>query len=77
MNVGETLMAGVAARRQNRDMENELTRAETPTDAGRRRKSPRVIELEAQIDERDEIIRLLNEALSRALDELTDGRQAA
>ena len=70
-------MAGVAARRQNRGMENEFVKAETPTDAGRLRKSPRVVELEAQIDERDEIIRLLNEALSRALDELTDGRQAA
>jgi len=70
-------MAGVAARRQNRLMENELTQAETATGSRSRRKSPRVIELQAQIDERDEIIRLLNEALSRALDELTDGRQAA
>ncbi len=69
-------MAGVAARRQNRGMENERTQAEA-ADARSRRKSPRVIELQAQIDERDEIIRLLNEALSRALDELTDARQAA
>ncbi len=37
----------------------------------RRRKAGRVVELETKIDERDEIIRLLNEALSRALDELT------
>lgn len=76
MNVGETLMAAVAARHQNRRMENERTQVDA-ADARSRRKSPRVIELQAQIDERDEIIRLLNEALSRALDELTDGRQAA
>jgi hypothetical protein len=31
---------------------------------------PRMAELRHQIDERDETIRLLNEALSRALDEL-------
>jgi len=31
----------------------------------------RIAELEALVDERDETIRLLNEALSRALDELT------
>lgn len=30
----------------------------------------RIAELEALVDERDETIRLLNEALSRALDEL-------
>jgi hypothetical protein len=34
-------------------------------------------ELEAEIDERDEIIRQLNEALSRALDELTSEPEIA
>ena len=38
-------------------------------DAGSRR-HVRIAELRAQIDERDETIRLLNEALSRALEEL-------
>ena len=47
------------------------------TPSTRRRLSPAVAELKAQIDERDEIIRLLNEALSRALDELTLDARAA
>jgi hypothetical protein len=42
-----------------------------------RRVPARVAELEAEIDERDETIRLLNEALSRALDELTAFDRAA
>lgn len=43
----------------------------------RGRKSDRIAELEAQVDERDETIRLLNEALSRALDELNPLDKAA
>jgi uncharacterized coiled-coil protein SlyX len=42
-----------------------------------RRKRDRIAELEAQVDERDETIRLLNEALSRALDELNALDEAA
>lgn len=42
-----------------------------------RRVSSRIAGLEAAIDERDEIIRTLNEALSRALDELTSPYRAA
>ena len=46
-------------------------------DAGSRRVT-RIADLRAQIDERDETIRLLNEALSRALDELeSTGKIAA
>ena len=41
----------------------------TGRDAGPSRRE-RITDLRAQIDERDETIRLLNEALSRALEEL-------
>jgi hypothetical protein len=37
----------------------------------------RVIEMQKLIDDRDDTIRLLNEALSRALDELNRASQAA
>ena len=37
---------------------------------------PRIIELQTKLDDRDETIRLLNEALSRALDELRGERAA-
>ncbi|HYM15739.1 MAG TPA: hypothetical protein VEZ14_09275 [Dehalococcoidia bacterium] len=47
-------------------MEKQAPPADTPPS----RKPARIAELEARIDERDETIRLLNEALSRALDEL-------
>lgn len=40
-------------------------------------KTSRVAALQSQIDERDETIRLLNEALSVALDELNGVRKAA
>jgi hypothetical protein len=49
-------------------------------DAARPRREPTpetIRELEAEIDERDEIIRQLNEALSRALDELTSEPELA
>lgn len=42
-----------------------------------RRKRDRIVELEAEVDQRDETIRLLNEALSRALDELNALDKAA
>jgi hypothetical protein len=45
-------------------------------DAGSRRRE-RITDLRAQIDERDETIRLLNEALSRALEELERTGQIA
>jgi hypothetical protein len=53
-------------------MENKIT----PNKPAPRR-LVRVAELEAEIDERDETIRLLNEALSRALDELAALDRAA
>jgi hypothetical protein len=68
-------MAAGAAAGQNRRMQNEAN-----PEAGKKqspRKTPRVIELETQIDQRDETIRLLNEALSRALDELNMLNEAA
>ena len=37
---------------------------------------PRITELRHEIDERDETIRLLNEALSKALDDLRLGEAA-
>jgi hypothetical protein len=42
-----------------------------------REASPRIQEIKIAIDERDETIRQLNEALSRALDELNAAREAA
>jgi hypothetical protein len=41
------------------------------------RKRSRVIEMQKMLDDRDETIRLLNEALSRALDELARTSKAA
>ena len=41
------------------------------------RQRVRISELRAQIDDRDQTIRLLNEALSRALDELERGDRRA
>jgi hypothetical protein len=43
----------------------------------RKQNDDRIGELSREIDERDETIRLLNEALSRALDELTGEDRAA
>jgi hypothetical protein len=43
----------------------------------RQRETLRIEELKKQLDERDEIIRQLNEALSLALDELTAPDRAA
>ena len=57
----------------NCSMENESTPNKPPS----RRVPARIAELEVEIDERDETIRLLNEALSRALDELAALDRAA
>jgi len=69
-------MAGDPARVHNRGMKETQDALPTPDDAPTRRKSTRISEPEEQIDERDETIRLLNEALSRALDELELPRAA-
>ena len=66
-------MARGESARDNRRMENKTT-PDKPTP---RRVPARVTELEAEIDERDETIRLLNEALSRALDEMSALERAA
>jgi hypothetical protein len=68
-------MAGAGARRHNRRMMKQQT--DTNTAAAARRKNTSISDLRAQIDQRDETIRLLNEALSRALDELTELDRAA
>lgn len=51
---------------QNRHMKREAPAEPTKVRIPR----PRIAELRHEIDERDETIRLLNEALSKALDEL-------
>jgi len=56
-------------------MQNEANAETRKKPSGR--KTPRIAELERQIDQRDETIRLLNEALSRALDELSMLNEAA
>ncbi len=65
-------MVWEAPSRDNRDMKNKTTPNRPPL-----RRIERVAELEEEIDERDETIRLLNEALSRALDELAALDRAA
>ena len=55
-------------------MEANTTDAPKPR---RKEKNDRIGELSRAIDDRDETIRLLNEALSRALDELTGEHRAA
>jgi hypothetical protein len=68
-------MAAAGSGRHNRRMMKQQT--DTNTAADSRRKSTSISELRALIDQRDETIRLLNEALSRALDELTELDRAA
>jgi hypothetical protein len=68
-------MAATRRRRHNRRMMNK--QADTNTAASQQRKGAGIAELRSQIDQRDETIRLLNEALSRALDELTELDRAA
>lgn len=65
-------MAADHGKRENRRMQTEN---EDPKKS--RRKRDRIVELEAEVDQRDETIRLLNEALSRALDELNALDKAA
>ena len=57
-------------------MKNEQTTAETETQKTARSSSRTAI-LQQQIEQRDETIRLLNEALSLALDDLNGLRKAA
>jgi hypothetical protein len=52
-------------------------RAESKTSHAPASAPASVVELKRLIDDRDETIRLLNEALSRALDELNRAAQAA
>lgn len=66
MNVGGTLMDAWTRSGQNRLMKREASTEPTKIRIPR----PRITDLQEQIDERDETIRLLNEALSKALDEL-------
>ena len=55
-------------------MDTNITDTQRPR---RKQKDQRIGELSREIDERDETIRLLNEALCRALDELTGEDRAA
>lgn len=71
-NVGRSLIGARAGTRHNHRMERKDTAANAP-----RPIVPDIAELQAQIDERDEIIRLLNAALSRALSELALADRAA
>jgi len=68
-------MAAAGRQRHNRGMMKQ--RPDTNAAANEERKGTSITELRAQIDQRDETIRLLNEALSRALDELTELDRAA
>ena len=67
-------MAGGRMSGHNQSMDANPNDAPKPR---RREKNERIDEFTRAIDERDETIRLLNEALSRALDELTGERRAA
>jgi hypothetical protein len=69
-------MAAASRRRHNRGMMNKQTDTNA-TSQQRKGASITITELRSQIDQRDETIRLLNEALSRALDELTELDRAA
>jgi hypothetical protein len=57
---------------QNRHMKREASAEPSKIRIPR----PRITELRHEIDERDETIRLLNEALSKALDDLRLGEAA-
>jgi hypothetical protein len=63
-----------AAEREHHGAMMEQTPPPTRIDAPQR---TRIRDLRQQIEERDETIRLLNEALSRALDELERGGKLA
>jgi len=67
-------MVGRAMSSHNQSMEANRTDAPKPL---RKEKNERISELTRAIDDRDETIRLLNEALSRALDELTGEHRVA
>jgi hypothetical protein len=65
MNIGRSLMAAPTGSLHNLRM-NASDCAPTPADPA----ETEIVELRAKLDERDETIRLLNEALSLALDDL-------
>jgi len=65
-------MAADHRKRENRRMQTENEDLKKS-----RRKRDRIVELDADVDQRAETIRLLNEALSRALDELNALDKAA
>jgi hypothetical protein len=67
-------MAGGSASSHNQSMDANPNDAPKPR---RKDKNERIGELTREIDERDETIRLLNEALSRALGDLTGEHRAA
>ena len=71
---GFPLIAPPEEEPENRGMQNATSKQRDPA-----RSAARVDALRREIDERDETIRLLNEALSQALDELErlDPRRAA
>jgi len=54
-----------------------MERHQTATEQKTPRKPVRVADLQTMLDDRDETIRLLNEALSHALDELSRTAKAA
>ena len=70
MNVGHLLMAANGQHRHNSHMNASDTTPTIDAPDDQPAKPPAAVEREAESDERDETIRLLNEALSRALDEL-------
>ena len=71
-------MDRTGARRDTRRMKSQPSQPEAgESDSAATRKRSRVSDLQTMIDERDETIRMLNEALSQALDELRSSRRAA
>jgi hypothetical protein len=68
-------MARTAESSHNRRMKTQPQIEEMPAPPAR--KPSRIAMLQSQIDERDDTIRQLNEALSIALDELNADRKAA
>jgi hypothetical protein len=67
-------MCGRNARWENLAMDNERPAEHEGIVT---KKPARIVELEREMDERDETIRMLNEALSHALDELAAMPEAA
>lgn len=68
-NIGHSLMAGLVVVRHTPCMKDD-TAPKHEADQDAPEQDVRIADLKRQVDGRDEIIRLLNEALSQALDEL-------